>query len=159
MRALTAILGLWVTTGCVTHRSLPLTPPRQAAIAELAVQIGDRPVALDLETAHVPEAIDVQVRSDSLRWRTSEGGSHAVDLSQVRRIEIRNRPRGALDGLLAGVALAVFAGGTAALCCERSGDAWIAPEYAVGIGVGLVAIPLGTLAGVVRGHRIVYEAR
>lgn len=69
MRALTAILGLWVTTGCVTHRSLPLTPPRQAA------------------------------------------------------------------------------------------DAWIAPEYAVGIGVGLVAIPLGTLIGVVRGRRIVYEAR
>lgn len=160
MRGLVVTAGLWmISSGCATHHPVQFDPPDHAARALIAAEVGDGPASLDLDTALVPEAIDVRLGADSLRWRTSDGGRHAVDPARIRAIEIRDRGRGLLEGTLVGIGAAVLAGAVTAVCCEAPPGAWIPPEYAVGVGVGIVTIPVGALIGVARGHPVIYEPR
>jgi len=159
LRSLILIVGLALSSGCVTHRIVELDPPSQAAIADLGVEASGRSVLLHLDTASAQEAIGLRLRPDSVRWTTEAGARRAVHPGALRRIEIRNRPRGLVDGLLAGAGIAVLAGAVAGACCENAPEAWVPIGYAVGIGVGLVTVPLGGIIGFLRGHRTVYEAR
>lgn len=158
-RLVVAIGFCMIGSGCATHHSIQLDPPDQVARALIAVEVGDGPASLDLDTAQVAEAIDVRLGTDSLRWRTRDGGRHAIDPARIEAIEIRHRGRGLLEGTLVGIGAAVLAGGVTAVCCDAAPGAWIPPEYVVGVGVGIVTIPVGALIGVVRGHPVIFEPR
>lgn len=160
VRQLIVSVGMWtITSGCVTHRSIQLDPPDRTALAVVAVEVGDSPASLDLDTASVPVAFDVRLGVDSLRWRTRDRRRHSVDPARIRSIKIRDRGRGLLEGVLGGLAAAALAGAVTAICCEEEPYVWIPAEYVVGVGTAVVAIPVGALIGTVWGHRIVFRAR
>jgi len=160
MRGIMIAVGLWaMASGCTTHRAIELDPPSRSALAVVAVEVGAGPAALVLDTASVPAAIDLRLGVDSLRWRTRDGGRHAVDPARIRAIEIGRRGRGLLEGAAGGLGAALLAAGVTALCCEAPPEAWFPPELVVGVGVGIVGIPLGALIGVARGHRVVFRPR
>ena len=159
MRMRIVIVCASLSGGCVSHRSIQLDPPTQAAMAEVGVEAAGRSVWLHVEGALGQEALGLRVYRDSVRWTTEAGERRAVQPAAVRRIEILSRPRGLAEGIVAGGAVGVLAGLVAAACCETPTDAWVPIGYAVGIAVGVIAVPIGGVIGFVRGHRWVYEPR
>lgn len=160
VRQLIVAVGLWtITSGCATHRSIQLDPPDQTALAVIAVEVGDGPASLELDTAAVPVAFDVRLGVDSMRWRTRDRRRHAIDPARIRSIKIRDRGRGFLDGMLGGLGAAVLAGAVTAIWYEDEPYVWIPAEYVVGVRTAVVAIPVGALIGVVWGHRVVFRPR
>ena len=155
-RTLIAVLPVAVlVSGCVTHRSIPLDPPDRAAMSAVASEVAEGWAELVLEGDSVPQALRVRLDEGALRWETPDGERHTVDPAQIRRIEIRDRRRGLIEGILGGVAVAAVAAGVVAVCCGAQPGAWIEPEYVAGVGTAVVAVPLGALIGAVRGHSVI----
>ena len=144
-----------LTSGCVTQHSLQLDPPDRAAVSTVATEIGGGSARGVLEGETVAEATRLRWERDTLWWETPDGERHAADPARIRAIEVRDRGRGVLEGVLGGVAVAVVAAGAVALCCEAQPGAWIDPKYVAGVGTALVSIPVGALIGAIRGHLVI----
>lgn len=165
IRLLLAAL-LFSFTGCTHQRAV--FPTESESVVDLNKRAGQHAVTVTLADGAVYFGRALQMAADSTSWLMRN--SHevkSVATTDVVVIEIRNRGRGALEGLatgaiagsLAGAALGLIAGDDPP--CD---DGWCFFRLTAGDKAQLFGITLGTISGLgglvrgaVRGSRDVYH--
>lgn len=154
MRAHLALLFLGlIASGCATTHVVHVDPPERASLEAFADAIGGRDATLELDSIGTLEASAVWLSPDSIHWWDRANQAHAVRAALFQSAERSDRGRGALEGLGLGLAATALAVIVAAICCEAEPEFWLPAEYWAGMAVGSLAIPLGSLVGLIRGHR------
>jgi hypothetical protein len=171
-RAATVVALTILISGCTHHRSIALAPrsasaearrlpppPRlrrtgQPGVDALSQDLRGRAVSLTLASGSRVEARDAQLDGRSLTWRRAETNApQPMDLAETREVSVRSRARGALDGLLIGLAIGLPAG--ALIIDAPKGGLGNRGQAALsgGVSIGILSAAIGAL----RGDRIVYR--
>jgi len=161
--ATTAALAMTIS-GCTHHRTIALAPGSAPAagrrwtdepdVDALSQDLHDRAVSLTLANGSRAEARDAQLDGRSLTWHRAEtGAAQTIDLADVRELSFRSRARGALDGLLIGLAIGLPAG--ALIIDAPNGGSGNRGQAALsgGVSIGILSAAIGA----VRGARIAYR--
>jgi hypothetical protein len=133
-----------------------------ASLEALDERLRDRQVTLTLVDGSTRTVWDVAVRPDSTHWQLEcVSGPLTIATSQVREITIRNRARGALDGLLIGFLVGAPLG--AGLMDNPDGPAndllnRAEAGAAGGLAFAAVGAPIGAIVGSRLRYRLAAEA-
>lgn len=165
IRLLLATL-LFSVTGCTHQRAV--TPTEVESIADLNKRAGQNAVTVTLAGGPVYSGRALQMAADSTSWLMKDSDEvKSVATNDVVTIEIRNRGRGALEGLATGAVAGTLAGVTLGLIigddppCE---EGWCLfrttgreKAQIFGVLLGTISGLGGLIRGAVKGSRDAYH--
>jgi hypothetical protein len=145
---------LVVFTGCTHTRSLTAYPHAdQAWVERVNRELQNHRVTMVLRDGRRVDAKNVQIVGDTVSWRAGTQQAQASQIVDVREFSFRSHLRGALDGLIIGVAIGAPSG--ALIIDPPKGESGQRVQAAL---AGSLSMGLWTAGlGAVRGSRIVYR--